>query len=222
MDSGSPSLQSSSGGDEDYDSHHAFPPPPPPPPPLFFNPNSYQTHLLPSSPFYDFPSDYTFNNPSNAGTSEPAAAEPTQNQIPIRSSGVLHPKATTKKRTRASRRAPTTVLTTDTTNFRAMVQEFTGIPSPPFTAGGSSYSRRFDLFNLVKTTSSTPSILETSGSGLYSSRVVKTQAAIRADLDAPHESTSPLFVSAALQNDETWRTNSSGTPGGEFHRSLLQ
>ncbi|GMY17268.1 VQ motif-containing protein [Fagus crenata] len=49
-----------------------------------------------------------------------------------------------KKRTRASRRAPTTVLTTDTSNFRAMVQEFTGIPSPPFS--GSSNSRRFDLF----------------------------------------------------------------------------
>ena len=41
-----------------------------------------------------------------------------------------------RKRTRASRRAPTTVLTTDTSNFRAMVQEFTGIPSPPFGAAG--------------------------------------------------------------------------------------
>ncbi|XP_010547630.1 PREDICTED: uncharacterized protein LOC104819309 [Tarenaya hassleriana] len=52
-----------------------------------------------------------------------------------------------KKRSRASRRAPTTVLTTDTTNFRAMVQEFTGIPAPPFT-GSSPFSRtgRFDLF----------------------------------------------------------------------------
>ncbi|GMH31395.1 hypothetical protein Nepgr_033238 [Nepenthes gracilis] len=51
-----------------------------------------------------------------------------------------------KKRTRASRRAPTTVLTTDTTNFRAMVQEFTGIPAPPFSSAASSpYSRRFDL-----------------------------------------------------------------------------
>ncbi|GAV59265.1 VQ domain-containing protein [Cephalotus follicularis] len=49
-----------------------------------------------------------------------------------------------KKRTRASRRAPTTVLTTDTSNFRQMVQEFTGIPAPPFS--GSSYSRRLDLF----------------------------------------------------------------------------
>ncbi|KAG8056567.1 hypothetical protein GUJ93_ZPchr0002g26211 [Zizania palustris] len=53
-----------------------------------------------------------------------------------------------RKRTRASRRAPTTVLTTDTSNFRAMVQEFTGIPSPPFVAGGvapaSSLRTRFD------------------------------------------------------------------------------
>ncbi|POO04015.1 VQ motif containing protein [Trema orientale] len=54
-----------------------------------------------------------------------------------------------KKRTRASRRAPTTVLTTDTSNFRAMVQEFTGIPAPPFSSGGyaTSFSRcRLDLF----------------------------------------------------------------------------
>ncbi|KAJ4840326.1 hypothetical protein Tsubulata_023736 [Turnera subulata] len=52
-----------------------------------------------------------------------------------------------KKRTRASRRAPTTVLTTDTSNFRAMVQEFTGIPAPPFS--GSPFSRRLDLFGTV-------------------------------------------------------------------------
>lgn len=49
-----------------------------------------------------------------------------------------------KKRTRASRRAPTTVLTTDTTNFRQMVQEFTGIPTAPFTS--APFSRRLDLF----------------------------------------------------------------------------
>ncbi|KAL8225553.1 hypothetical protein R6Q57_018110 [Mikania cordata] len=34
-----------------------------------------------------------------------------------------------KKRTRASRRPPNTVLTTDTTNFRQMVQQFTGFPA---------------------------------------------------------------------------------------------
>ncbi|KAF8019064.1 hypothetical protein BT93_H3822 [Corymbia citriodora subsp. variegata] len=50
-----------------------------------------------------------------------------------------------KKRSRASRRAPTTVLTTDTTNFRAMVQEFTGIPAPPFSASPFQRSR-LDLF----------------------------------------------------------------------------
>ncbi|XP_022772304.1 uncharacterized protein LOC111314950 isoform X2 [Durio zibethinus] len=60
-----------------------------------------------------------------------------------------------RKRTRASRRAPTTVLTTDTTNFRAMVQEFTGVPAPPFSV--SSYSRRLDLFG--------------SGSGMRSSHL---------------------------------------------------
>lgn len=55
-----------------------------------------------------------------------------------------------KKRSRASRRAPTTVLTTDTTNFRAMVQEFTGIPAPPFTS--SSFPRsRLDLFGTAST-----------------------------------------------------------------------
>ncbi|CAN6174124.1 unnamed protein product [Urochloa humidicola] len=57
------------------------------------------------------------------GVSAPAQPAPSQ------------PPRGSRKRTRASRRAPTTVLTTDTSNFRAMVQEFTGIPSPPFGAG---------------------------------------------------------------------------------------
>ncbi|EPS69390.1 hypothetical protein M569_05381 [Genlisea aurea] len=41
----------------------------------------------------------------------------------------------TKKRSRAARRAPTTVLMTDTANFRAMVQEYTGVPSLPLPSG---------------------------------------------------------------------------------------
>ncbi|KNA09997.1 hypothetical protein SOVF_148390, partial [Spinacia oleracea] len=49
-----------------------------------------------------------------------------------------------KKRSRVSRRAPTTVLTTDTNNFRQMVQEFTGIPASPFNA--FSPRARFDLY----------------------------------------------------------------------------
>ncbi|BAT78528.1 hypothetical protein LR48_Vigan04g189400 [Vigna angularis] len=61
-----------------------------------------------------------------------------------------------KKRSRASRRAPTTVLTTDTTNFRSMVQEFTGIPAPPFSP---SFSRRLPLrSNPLLSTSSRTSL----------------------------------------------------------------
>uniref|UniRef100_A0A5B6ZXV3 Putative VQ motif-containing protein n=1 Tax=Davidia involucrata TaxID=16924 RepID=A0A5B6ZXV3_DAVIN len=66
-----------------------------------------------------------------------------------------------KKRSRASRRAPTTVLTTDTTNFRAMVQEFTGIPAPPFTS--SPFPRtRFDLFATPSTIRSNPLVVDPS------------------------------------------------------------
>ncbi|KAI3936588.1 hypothetical protein MKX01_003731 [Papaver californicum] len=36
------------------------------------------------------------------------------------------------RRRRASRGAPVTLLNTDASNFRAMVQQFTGVPSPPF------------------------------------------------------------------------------------------
>ncbi|CAA6659504.1 unnamed protein product [Spirodela intermedia] len=37
-----------------------------------------------------------------------------------------------RKRPRSSRRAPVTVMVTNRCNFRAMVQEFTGVPAPPF------------------------------------------------------------------------------------------
>lgn len=62
-----------------------------------------------------------------------------------------------KKRSRASRRAPTTVLTTDTTNFRAMVQEFTGIPAPPFTSSSPFPRTRLDLFGTPSSIRSNPS-----------------------------------------------------------------
>ncbi|KAL2332770.1 hypothetical protein Fmac_013983 [Flemingia macrophylla] len=65
-----------------------------------------------------------------------------QNSTNTNSNTVRNP----KKRSRASRRAPTTVLTTDTTNFRAMVQEFTGIPPPPFTSSSPFPRTRLDLF----------------------------------------------------------------------------
>ncbi|KAK3019880.1 hypothetical protein RJ639_004188 [Escallonia herrerae] len=72
----------------------------------------------------------------NKSTSSQAQPRPPDHSNPVKNP---------KKRTRASRRAPTTVLTTDTANFRQMVQEFTGIPTAPFSAS-SPYSRKLDLF----------------------------------------------------------------------------
>lgn len=46
-------------------------------------------------------------------------------------------KPAARRRSRASRRAPVTLLNTDTANFRAMVQQFTGIPAPPAGAFGA-------------------------------------------------------------------------------------
>ncbi|GMI90596.1 hypothetical protein HRI_002728900 [Hibiscus trionum] len=66
------------------------------------------------------------------------------NRVPFPSSSAVQPKPNPKKRTRASRKPPTTVLTTDPTNFKAMVQELTGIPAPPFSSP-SSFSPRLDL-----------------------------------------------------------------------------
>ncbi|GMI64870.1 hypothetical protein HRI_000156300 [Hibiscus trionum] len=101
-----------------------------------------------------------------------------------------------KKRTRASRRAPTTVLTTDTTNFRAMVQEFTGIPAPPFS--GSSYSRRLDLFG---SGSSRSTHLESLGS-LYSLRpsAKRAHTAPFASSSSPSLLNNPLLDAADTSN----------------------
>lgn len=240
MDSGSGSLQSSSGGDEEYDSAHQPPLIPPPPSFSFHNiipPSHIGSSIIPPQipfhnfqnlppNFYDFSSNYSnlqphFNPDANSfpnldpplrPTSQPTAAAvspPTQNQPPVRGGpssapAGLHPKVSTKKRTRASRRAPTTVLTTDTSNFRAMVQEFTGIPSPPFSAGGSSYSRRFDLFT-SRTTAGTN--LEPSGSGgFYPSRSKAQQV-------------SPLLNNVMVERETM--SNMQQTPGGIFSLQSL-
>ncbi|XP_021274267.1 VQ motif-containing protein 22-like [Herrania umbratica] len=52
-----------------------------------------------------------------------------------------------RRRSRASRRTPTTLLNTDTTNFRAMVQQFTGGPSAPFPghSGGPNFGFGFGV-----------------------------------------------------------------------------
>lgn len=154
MDSdNSGSVQSSSGGDEEYDSRataedsisafvnihptvtvpHAslIPSPtlfdpiflyPDLTPPSFFHPSMSWPR---SDPIYACSTTFT-SSPFQADNNSGFAAPP----VPPVAVASRNP----KKRSRASRRAPTTVLTTDTSNFRAMVQEFTGIPAPPFSS----------------------------------------------------------------------------------------
>ncbi|KAL1190320.1 hypothetical protein V5N11_016704 [Cardamine amara subsp. amara] len=151
MESGnSSSMQSSSGGggggEEEYDSraagqsisaffdHHV----PSLPPPqqnhlnlLHFDHNNNNNSLIPP-PNYFNNNNNTFlpvnHQPDPISQPDPRTFSATSSLPPPNNIGVIKK---TKKRSRASRRAPTTVLTTDTSNFRAMVQEFTGIPSPP-------------------------------------------------------------------------------------------
>ncbi|CAA3011797.1 Hypothetical predicted protein [Olea europaea subsp. europaea] len=115
--------------------------------------------------FPDFMTSFTNHSPTvpfSSGADNPTSGAPTvatdntisdnQNQIQSQNqTAVRNP----KKRSRASRRAPTTVLTTDTTNFRAMVQEFTGIPAPPFTSSPFPRSR-LDLFGTPSSLRSSP------------------------------------------------------------------
>lgn len=117
-------------------------PPPVPSEPVFFT-NTVQENLR-------VVSNTNTNTNTDTNTSSPIGSVPTDKKTGL---------ATTrnpKKRSRVSRRAPTTVLTTDTSNFRAMVQEFTGNPSTPFTGSSSSpFSRsRFDLFGPSSSSSS--------------------------------------------------------------------
>ncbi|KAF3506472.1 hypothetical protein F2Q69_00004745 [Brassica cretica] len=83
-----------------------------------------QPQPMPSEPVFFTNTDQenlrvVSNTNTNTNTSSPIGSVPTDKKTGL---------ATTrnpKKRSRVSRRAPTTVLTTDTSNFRAMVQEFT-------------------------------------------------------------------------------------------------
>ncbi|KAM0027216.1 putative VQ motif-containing protein [Helianthus debilis subsp. tardiflorus] len=145
MDSGnSGSLQSSSGRDGDINHH---PIPILQSPSNFFNPSSFSHPLNPNP--YDLDSDSVWSrNPTPNPIHNSYYPVDDNNISNAEKLGVITKNP--KKRTRASRRAPTTVLTTDTTNFRQMVQEFTGIPAAPFSTSASSssasFSRRLDLY----------------------------------------------------------------------------
>ncbi|KAM0837406.1 hypothetical protein ACQ4PT_061681 [Festuca glaucescens] len=91
-------------------------------------PSHSHTYFLPSpsSTFLD-------NNQASSSLHIPSGyffpAADAQNPSPPTSGAPKHKQ--TRKRPRPSRRPPTTVLTTDASNFRAMVHEFTGFPTPP-------------------------------------------------------------------------------------------
>lgn len=101
-----------------------------------------------SSPISDWVQLYQRNLSGQAQT-KPAATDTTTTRSTSASSGLI-PEAgrvskPVRKRSRASRRTPTTLLNTDTANFRAMVQQFTGGPaSTPF-ASGSHYPSRANV-----------------------------------------------------------------------------
>ncbi|KAG6399744.1 hypothetical protein SASPL_141227 [Salvia splendens] len=137
------SLQSSSGGDDEYDSRAADS--------VFITSNNNVAAQLLEIDLQQlhqnsipFSTNLPWPNLIGPHSIFPfAAAEGGSAAQPIvQQSAARNP----KKRSRASRRAPTTVLTTDTTNFRAMVQEFTGIPSPPFNTSSSFPRSRLDFF----------------------------------------------------------------------------
>ncbi|CAL9048836.1 uncharacterized protein LOC103979003 [Musa acuminata AAA Group] len=92
--------------------------------------------------------------PSSESIVVTAASSPTASggtPRPETESRVVRP---ARRRTRASRRAPVTLLITDTSNFRAMVQQFTGFPSGPYS---SSYRPGFGLdFSDPQTTVAPP------------------------------------------------------------------
>uniref|UniRef100_A0A1D1Z5R9 VQ domain-containing protein n=1 Tax=Anthurium amnicola TaxID=1678845 RepID=A0A1D1Z5R9_9ARAE len=178
MDSAnSSSVQSSSGGDEDHDSRSDSISPFLSPPGTSFSSLSHQPSLqLPASsprppsflfdPLSGYLDPFTSSslhldmtwagafNPNQLPSSQqqqllPPSAPPHDQASNTSSARAAPAPRSSRKRSRASRREPTTVLTTDTANFRAMVQEFTGIPAPPFFSSSSSMfpRSRLDLFH---------------------------------------------------------------------------
>ncbi|EHA8592470.1 VQ motif-containing protein 22 [Cocos nucifera] len=82
----------------------------------------------------------TSSSPTIAGSSSSPTSHPVAIEGRVGKSG--------RRRSRASRRAPTTLLNTDTTNFRAMVQQFTGIPSGPYSSSYQPSNRPMINFGL--------------------------------------------------------------------------
>lgn len=169
-------------------------------------------------------SDHPNNNLNNFGnlitsSSSSSIAPPPHHQGPYHDSNssipinptIVQPNyvgKNSKKRSRASRRAPTTVLTTDTTNFRQMVQEFTGIPTTPFT--GSAYTSRFDLFSTASSAMKRSAHLDNLGPLNYTLIKPSTQKVQNSQfMITPSSSSSPFLSSSMLMPTTNNTTNAS-------------
>lgn len=185
MDSGNSGGMQSSGGEEDYDPraaadssfnpifNHLSPPPPTIYDPStnlsnFYNPPLTNPYFTPQSQTLSVhPQNFKQNQTPLQPTNETTGVVPSHSQLTTRQNDqdqTTQASRNPKKRSRASRRAPTTVLTTDTSNFRAMVQEFTGIPAPPFTQSSSFPRSRLDLFSTPSSIRSNINITQTPSS----------------------------------------------------------
>ncbi|KAG6512742.1 hypothetical protein ZIOFF_030871 [Zingiber officinale] len=123
-----------------------FPFPPPPPPPeaaLLSLDAAWNAPATAAAAALSPPPQPPFSMPAAA-----AAAAPSQ-----------PPPRGPRKRARASRRTPTTVINTETSNFRAMVQQFTGFPTPPFAAAPFPAHPRLDLFGAAAASGAVPPFL---------------------------------------------------------------
>ncbi|XP_010526645.1 PREDICTED: uncharacterized protein LOC104804153 isoform X2 [Tarenaya hassleriana] len=232
MDSAnSSSMQSSSGGDEEYDSradqslsafldhrHRHLSGAPP----LqqhrhteqldfdnsllsnYFDNNSL---LSPSSSSFSFltRSDPTTSQPGFRPTSSVPRPPPPPPPPQTHQNNIMGVVKRSKKRSRASRRAPTTVLTTDTSNFRAMVQEFTGIPAPPLFSGNVT---RLNTFLGLSPSSSSSSasynlLLRPFGQKLVpTSHPLSSESLLRASINDSqlHGSSGDVFHNLHLQS----------------------
>ncbi|KAL4339487.1 hypothetical protein GQ457_08G020080 [Hibiscus cannabinus] len=100
-------------------------------------PHFYQQNLSNQDPVYG---DQRYATTVVTTTVNPSAAGSSGGHLSTPEGRVGKP---ARKRSRASRRTPTTLLNTDPTNFRAMVQQFTGGPTFAPGSGGAAFGFSF-------------------------------------------------------------------------------
>ncbi|KAF8044632.1 hypothetical protein N665_7391s0001 [Sinapis alba] len=102
----------------------------------FYNNNNNQTYFTTSTITSTAVTTTTTASPSGEPTSIDSRLSPETGRVT----------KPARKRSRASRRTPTTLLNTDTSNFRSMVQRFTGGPSAiAFGSAGNNTTSGFSL-----------------------------------------------------------------------------